>query len=69
MTTRPDDVGGVPSPRRTDETAGEGTRPTATDDEATGLPGFRTWRAVYGFVLGVFVLWVGLLALLTARFS
>ena len=39
------------------------------DDEATGLPGFRTWRAVYGCVLGVFVLWVGLLALLTARFS
>jgi len=39
------------------------------DDEATGLPGFRTWHAVYGFVLGVFVLWVGLLALLTARYS
>ncbi len=34
-----------------------------------GLPGFRTWRGVYLFVLGCFLLWVGLLALLTARFS
>jgi hypothetical protein len=39
------------------------------DDEATGLPGFRTWRSVYAFVLGVFVLWVALLAVLTERFS
>jgi hypothetical protein len=39
------------------------------DDADTGLPGFRTWRGVYGFVLAVFALWVGLLALLTEQFS
>ena len=39
------------------------------DDESTGLPGFRSWRAVYGLVLGVFVLWVGLLAVLTGMYS
>ena len=39
------------------------------DDESTGLPGFRSWRTVYGFVLGVFVLWVGLLAVLTGMYS
>ena len=35
------------------------------DDAATGLPGLRTWRAVYFTVGGVFVLWVALLAALT----
>ena len=30
-------------------------------DEATGLPGLRSWRAVYILVLASFVLWVGLL--------
>ncbi len=39
------------------------------DDVTTGLPGFRSWRAVYAFVLGVLVLWVGLLAVLTERYS
>ncbi len=39
------------------------------DDEFTGLPGFRSWRAVYVFVLGVFVVWVGLLAVLTEVYS
>jgi hypothetical protein len=43
--------------------------PPEPDDAATGLPGFRSWRAVYVFVLGVFVLWVGLLTLLTALYS
>jgi len=38
-------------------------------EEGTGLPWFRTWGGVYAFVLGVFVLWVALLALLTERFS
>ena len=41
----------------------------APDDESTGLPGFRTWRGVYIFVLGVFALWVGLLAVLTRMYS
>jgi hypothetical protein len=42
--------------------------PKPNDDE-TGLPGLRTWRAVYVFVLGVFIVWVGLLLALTRLFS
>jgi hypothetical protein len=38
------------------------------DSESTGLPLFRTWRAVYIFVLGCFVLWVGLLFALALAF-
>jgi hypothetical protein len=30
-------------------------------DEETGLPGVRTWRAVYVLVVAVSILWVGLL--------
>jgi len=32
-------------------------------EEAPGVPGFRTWRGVYLFVLGMFVLMVVALAL------
>jgi hypothetical protein len=39
------------------------------DDEVTGLPGLRTWRRVYLFVLVVFVAWVGLLTVLTRMYS
>ncbi len=39
------------------------------DDEITGLPGLRTWRRVYLFVIVVFVVWVGLLTALTRMFS
>jgi len=42
---------------------------SAAADEPPGLPGFRTWRGVYAFVLGVFALWIALLALLTEKFS
>ena len=42
---------------------------TPGDGEGTGLPGLNTWRRVYVFVLGVFAVWVGLLALLTGMFS
>jgi hypothetical protein len=38
-------------------------------DEPTGLPWFRTWRGVYDFVFGCFVLWVVLLFALTRIFS
>jgi hypothetical protein len=38
-------------------------------DEQTGLPGLRTWRAVYLFVLGCFAIWVGLLVALSMIFS
>jgi hypothetical protein len=38
------------------------------DDETTGLPGLRTWKQVYLFVLVVFAAWVGLLTMLTRMF-
>ena len=42
---------------------------SAPVEEPPGLPGFRTWRGVYWFVLGVFTLWIALLALLTEKSS
>ncbi len=39
------------------------------DDEVTGLPGLRSWRAVYLFVLGSFVLYVVVLAWFTRYYS
>lgn len=44
------------------------TQPIA-EDASTGLPWPATWRGVYLFVLGAFVLWVILLAALTEAFS
>jgi hypothetical protein len=38
-------------------------------DERTGLPGLRTWRSVYFFVFGCFVLSVLLLLALTVIYS
>ncbi|ACB75891.1 hypothetical protein [Opitutus terrae] len=35
--------------------------PPLPPDEPPGVPGFRTWRGVYAFVLGCFVLVVVLL--------
>ncbi|HET7536332.1 MAG TPA: hypothetical protein VFJ90_07755 [Candidatus Didemnitutus sp.] len=43
--------------------------PNQSDNDSTGLPGVRTWRAVYWLVLGTFVLWVGLLTWLTEHYS
>lgn len=41
-----------------------------SDDSAdTGLPWPRTWRGVYVFVLGSFVVWVALLIVLTELYS
>ncbi|MGB7746635.1 MAG: hypothetical protein WBN75_05030 [Verrucomicrobiia bacterium] len=37
--------------------------------EPTGLPWFHTWRGVYFFVFGSFLLWVVLLFALTVIFS
>jgi hypothetical protein len=39
------------------------------DDESTGLPGLRSWRSVYLVVAGIFVVWVGLLTILTKLYS
>jgi hypothetical protein len=43
--------------------------PPDGEDEATGLPGLRTWRGVYFFVFGCFVLSVVLLIALTVIYS
>jgi hypothetical protein len=40
-----------------------------SESESTGLPGFRTWGSIYGFVSVVFVVVVGLLVVLTQLFS
>jgi len=49
------------------------TRPPPPDppaeSEPPGVPGFRTWRSVYLFVFGWFVLVVILLTVLTEIFS
>ena len=49
------------------------TRPPRADErseaERPNLPGFRTWRGVYLFVFGWFVLVVILLAVFTRIFS
>lgn len=42
--------------------------PEPDDEGTTGLPGLRTWPAVYLAVLGVFVAWVALLSWLSAAF-
>jgi hypothetical protein len=37
-------------------------------DHETGVPGLRTWRGVYAFVLGTFVVIVALLAVFARTF-
>jgi hypothetical protein len=39
------------------------------NDESTGLPGLRTWRSVYIFVLVCFAVYVALLIVLERTFS
>jgi hypothetical protein len=41
----------------------------AAEESATGLPGLRTWPAVYGFVLIVFLGYVVLLVVLERMFQ
>jgi hypothetical protein len=43
--------------------------PPPEPDDDPGLPGFRTWRGVYGFVLGCFVLVVLALTLFSRYFA
>ena len=42
--------------------------PVAADDQSTGFPALRTWRAVYLVVLLIFVTWVVLLTALSRAF-
>lgn len=39
------------------------------DDEAPGVPGFRTWKGIYTFVFVVFVIVVAALALFARVFA
>ena len=54
-----------------DKTASSsGTMPGPVNSgDQTGLPLLRSWRSVYFFVLGCFVLWVALLVTLTMIFQ
>ena len=49
----------------------EPTDPTtlAADDRITGFPALRSWRAVYGFVLAIFTMWVVLLTALSRAYQ
>lgn len=52
------------------QTAPDASEPAASGNtEAPRLPGFRTWPGVYCFVLGLFVLYIILLAILSQTFS
>jgi hypothetical protein len=44
-------------------------RPEAAPGEGPGLPGLGSWRSVYWLVLGSFILYVALLAVLSRAFS
>jgi hypothetical protein len=43
--------------------------PADSRDEVTGFPGLRTWRSVYLFVFGCFILSVVLLIALSVIYS
>lgn len=43
--------------------------PPASDDDRPDVPGFRTWRGVYLFVLGCFAATVALLTLFTRIYA
>lgn len=45
------------------------TPPDSTDAEAPRVPGFRTWRSVYIFVFGAFLLLVVALVLFSRAFA
>ena len=43
--------------------------PKPDDDDSPGVPGFRTWRGVYLFVFGSFILVVAALTLFSRIFA
>jgi hypothetical protein len=65
--------GGAPPPREKarESVPGVAIGPGAErrNDEAPGVPGFRTWRGLYWFVFGCFVLMVILLALFSRAYA
>ena len=52
-----------PQPQETDDS------PSRPGDDTTGLPGLQTWRGVYLFVFGMFVVYVVLLTILSRVFA
>jgi hypothetical protein len=42
--------------------------PSPQPEAEPDLPGLRTWRTVYVFVFGCFILWVALLAIFSRIF-
>ena len=48
-----------------DTTAAE---PSVSESEMTGLPWPKSWKGAYLFVIGSFILWLGLLIALTEFF-
>lgn len=45
------------------------SRPPEPEEDSPGLPGFRTWRGVYLFVLGCFIVFVIALTLFSRVFA
>lgn len=56
-------------PAAPESTPPPGAGRTTADSGGPGLPGFRTWRRVYWFVLGCFAAYVVLLTWFTRLFS
>lgn len=54
--------GGVKANDQRGSRVGAPRLPEENGEEAPGVPGLRTWRAIYVFVFVVFVACVGLLA-------
>ena len=68
----PNNGDAAPSPRRDERSklASGGARPPpAPADESPGVPGFRTWRGVYFFVLGFFTAMVIALTVFTRYYA
>jgi hypothetical protein len=55
--------------KSSEDNAGSVEKRSDDRDELTSLPGLRTWRQVYLFVFGCFILWVVLLLALTVHYS
>ncbi|HYO08571.1 MAG TPA: hypothetical protein VER17_06325 [Tepidisphaeraceae bacterium] len=78
MTPADDDDANIPSregraapapPQSQSQSQSTSPQVEMIDDQVTGLPGLRTWGAVYLFVVAVFVLYVVLLAALSRAFA
>jgi hypothetical protein len=42
---------------------------SAGGEARTGVPGLRTWRGVYAFVIGTFLAWLALLTWITLHYA